>query len=277
MHIPDDDDKVVKRLCIVVADDSLEMLDVVERCLAPDYEIVGKVQDGLALVECACRLQPDLLVTDFSMPKLNGIEVLQRLRSLGVQIPVIVLTMHDDEDLAKELLSAGAQGFVLKSRMGSDLRLAVCEVLAGRTFTSETARKKLPSKDDQANLADGTQVGLDAAEILLDHSGLFIGRTESMNWRPGSIPGCWSKLLFVKEQLHVATSLVRMDAGTHFPAHRHQGPEEVFLLDGDLVVEGKKMKPGDYCRAETGTIHSESYTESGCLFLLIASQLDEIE
>ena len=47
-------------------------------------------------------------------------------------------------------------------------------------------------------------------------------------------------------------------------------------MEGDLVVEGQKMKPGDYCRAETGTIHSESYTESGCLFFLKASQLDEI-
>jgi quercetin dioxygenase-like cupin family protein len=80
----------------------------------------------------------------------------------------------------------------------------------------------------------------------------------------------------VEQQRKIATSLVRMDPGTHFPAHRHGGPEEVFVLEGDLVLEGQKMKPGDYCHAEIGTIHSESYTESGCLFLLKASQLDEI-
>jgi anti-sigma factor ChrR (cupin superfamily) len=84
------------------------------------------------------------------------------------------------------------------------------------------------------------------------------------------------KTLVVEEPGLIATSLVRMDAGTHFPAHRHLSAEEVFLLAGDLVVEGQKMKPGDYCRAETNTIHSESYTETGCLFVLKSSQLDEI-
>jgi DNA-binding NarL/FixJ family response regulator len=128
------------------------MLDTVERRLVPDYEIVCKVSDGLALVECACRLQPDLLVIDVSMPKLTGIDALRQLRSRGVHTPAIILTNHDDEDLANEAFSVGSKGFVLKPRLGSDLRLAVGEVLAGRTFISETLRKKLPKTDDQANL-----------------------------------------------------------------------------------------------------------------------------
>jgi anti-sigma factor ChrR (cupin superfamily) len=82
--------------------------------------------------------------------------------------------------------------------------------------------------------------------------------------------------LFVDDQQQCVTSLVRMEAGTHFPAHRHGGPEEVLLLSGDLVVEGQRMKPGDYCRAETASIRGESYTPSGCLFLLKASQHDQI-
>lgn len=274
MHIADD--KVVKR--IVVADDFPEMLDAVVQCLAPDHEVVGRVSDGLALVECACRLQPDLLVTDLAMPKLNGFEALRRLRHLGVHTPAIVLTVDDNEDFAKEALSVGAQGFVLKSRMGSDLRLAVREVLAGRTFIAEIPRKKLPKprRDGHGNRKDEARVGPRAAEILLDRSGLLISRTKSMKWAAGPAPGCCAKPLFVEKQHNVVTSLVRMDAGTRFPAHRHHSPEELFLLEGDIVIEGQKLRPGDYSRAETGSTHCESYTESGCLFLLKASRLNEV-
>src|SRR5271167_2785839 len=87
------------RIRIVVADDFPEMFDAVEKCLAPDCEITERVGDGAALVESACRLRPDLLVSDISMPKLNGIEALRRLRSMRLQTPVIILTINDDEDL----------------------------------------------------------------------------------------------------------------------------------------------------------------------------------
>lgn len=136
--------KQMERMRLVIADDSPEMLDTVEQRLAPYYEIVGKAPDGLALIECARRLKPDLLVIDVSMPKLSGIDALRQLRSLGVQIPAVILTNHDDEDLAQEALAVGSQGFVLKSRMGTDLRIAVGEALAGRIFISKTLRKKSP-------------------------------------------------------------------------------------------------------------------------------------
>jgi DNA-binding NarL/FixJ family response regulator len=86
-------------------------------------------------------LQADLLVTDISMSKLNGIEAVRQLRSRGLKTPAIVLTIIEDKDIANEALSAGAQGFVVKSRMGSELPLAVREVLAGRTYISEPRRK----------------------------------------------------------------------------------------------------------------------------------------
>jgi DNA-binding NarL/FixJ family response regulator/quercetin dioxygenase-like cupin family protein len=268
--------RATERVGVVVADDFPEMFDAVEKCLAPDCEIMERASDGLALVECVRRLQPDLLVTDISMPKLSGIEALRQLRSSGLKTPAIVLTICNDEDLAKEAFSAGAQAFVVKSRMGSDLRLAVREVLAGRTYTSGTVRQKHPDRDNPANREAGTVIDAHDPEILLNQSGLLISRTETMVWQAGRSPGCWMKTLLVEEPGLIATSLVRMDAGAHFPAHRHLSAEEVFLLAGDLVVEGQKMKPGDYCRAETNSIHSESYTEAGCLFFLKSSQLDEI-
>lgn len=121
---------------IIIADDYPEMLDAVETQLASDYDVVGKVADGVALVECACRLRPDMLVIDFAMPKMNGIDALRQLRSLHTQFPAIILTMHPDPTIAEEARAAGAQGFVVKSRMANDLPAAVREVLTGGFFAS---------------------------------------------------------------------------------------------------------------------------------------------
>jgi anti-sigma factor ChrR (cupin superfamily) len=117
---------------------------------------------------------------------------------------------------------------------------------------------------------------LPARGILLNSSGMFIARTEAMKWQAGAAPGIWAKVLFADQQRQSITSLVRMEPGTHYAPHRHHGPEEVFLLSGDLMIDGQQMKSGDYCRAETGSIHGESYTQSGCLFILTACQLDEV-
>jgi DNA-binding NarL/FixJ family response regulator len=265
-----------EQIRVVVADDVPAMLDAVAKRLAPDCTVIGRASDGAELVEYALELAPDLLVTDVSMPKLTGIEALRRLRHLGVQIPTIILTVHGDEELLKEALSLGVQGFVLKRQLVNDLPKAVHEVLEGRTFVSENVRKKALIRGAATDLEGATKVDRLAVEILLDRLGLFIARTEGMEWQLGGVSGCQSKVLFVDDRQQCVTSLVRMQAGTHFPAHRHGGPEEVFMLEGDLVVEGQRMKPGDYCRAETTSIHSESYTESGCLFLLKASQHDQI-
>jgi DNA-binding NarL/FixJ family response regulator len=129
---------------VVIADDFPEALDAVERRLDPIYEIVGRVSDGLALIERIGKLLPDIFITDISMPGMTGIEALRRLRSLGIDTPALILSVHEDEDLAKEALLQGASGFVLKSRLEDDLQTAIEEALAGRTFISERLRRRLP-------------------------------------------------------------------------------------------------------------------------------------
>lgn len=137
----DIDEKCRGSIRVLIADDTPSMLDAVEEQLASDYIIVGKVTDGIALVAYARDLDPDILVTDISMPKLTGIEALRQLRNFNVKTPVVILTVCDDEEVVKEALSLGARGFVLKCRLTTDLQLAICEVLAGRTFVSEGIRK----------------------------------------------------------------------------------------------------------------------------------------
>lgn len=269
-----------RQIRVVLADDVPEIMDAVAKRLSPDYVVIAKVSDGAALVECVLELAPDLLVTDVSMPNLTGIEALRTLRQRGVQTPAIILTVHQDEDLVKEALTLGAQGFVLKRRLITDLPLAVHAALNGGTFVSNgsAAGHLTPLGSDAAvlDLHDATTGAPLPTEILLNHNGFFIARSEGMHWQASDVPGCQKKILFVDEQQKSVTLIVRMPAGTHFPAHRHGGVEEVFILQGDLVVEGQPMKPGDYCRAEPATTHRESFTESGCVFLLKASQHDEI-
>lgn len=78
--------------------------------------------------------------------------------------------------------------------------------------------------------------------VLLQQKGLLIARSEAMEWQPAGA-GIWTKPLFVDPDRQYATSLVRMDKGIHYPAHRHEDVEELYLLAGDLLVEGHSMGP----------------------------------
>jgi len=73
-----------------------------------------------------------------------------------------------------------------------------------------------------------------------------------------------------------ATSLVRMPGGARYPRHRHASTEELYLLEGDLTVEGERLRAGDYCAAGPGTIHGETTSDGGCTFVLVTSEHDEV-
>ena len=107
-----------------------------ERLLQPEFDVVGKVRDGRALVEDAMLLKPDLIVTDVSMPVLNGIEAADLLRQSGCKSRIIFLTVHSDPDFVRRCLSTGAFGYVVKSRIASELLPAIREALEGSIFVS---------------------------------------------------------------------------------------------------------------------------------------------
>ncbi len=112
--------------------------------------------------------------------------------------------------------------------------------------------------------------------IIYRESGVLISRSEAIPWQPMAASGIWTKLLFADPEQNCITSLVRLDPGVHYPPHRHGGPEEIFLLSGEITVEGKLMKAGDYCHAEPGSIHGENFSGAGCTFILRASTQDEV-
>lgn len=111
-----------------------------ERLLESEFEVIGKVANGQALFEEAMRLKPDVIVTDISMPILNGIEAADRLRESGCNSRIVFLTVHADTDFVRRCLSAGAFGYVAKSRIASELVLAIREALAGNIFVSPRLR-----------------------------------------------------------------------------------------------------------------------------------------
>ena len=121
---------------ILLADDHPDLLKTVERHLEPKFEVVGMVLDGQLLLEEAMRLKPDVIVSDISMPRLNGIEAADQLKESGCQSRIVFLTVHTDSDFVRRCLSAGAFGYVVKSRIGTELVPAIREALAGHIFIS---------------------------------------------------------------------------------------------------------------------------------------------
>jgi DNA-binding NarL/FixJ family response regulator len=128
----------VTRARILLADDHKGMRDRVVRLLEREFEMLEPVQDGRALLEAASRLKPDVCLMDISMPLINGIEAAAQLKESGSKAKIIFLTIHEDPDFLVAALKAGASGYVVKPRMSSDLRAAVKEVLAGRTYISSS-------------------------------------------------------------------------------------------------------------------------------------------
>ena len=131
---------------VLLADDHLMVAEALKSLLTPEFDLVGVVEDGRALIEAAGELRPDVIVADVTMPHLNGIDALVRLRQQGDQTPVVFLTMHRDVSFARRALDAGASGFVLKHSAPAELVTAIRAALQGKTYlTPQIAGEVLES------------------------------------------------------------------------------------------------------------------------------------
>jgi len=119
---------------VLLADDHTMVAQGLASLLREEFDLVGTVGDGQALIDAAQRLQPDVIVADMTMPVMDGLEALHRLKAQRSPAKVIFLTMHADAQLATEALRAGASGYVLKHAAGEELLSAMQEVLQGRTY-----------------------------------------------------------------------------------------------------------------------------------------------
>lgn len=121
---------------VLLADDHPMVLEGVAKLVEDFGEVVGKVEDGRALLEAASRLNPDVVVMDVSMPNLNGLESARHLQKLVPHCKIIFLTMHADPSYVTAAFEAGASGYLLKRSAGSELKQAVKTVLAGRQYVT---------------------------------------------------------------------------------------------------------------------------------------------
>jgi DNA-binding NarL/FixJ family response regulator len=119
---------------LLLADDHDLLLEGVRRLLEPEFNVLGGVAHGEALVEAALKLRPDAVLCDIAMPRLSGLQAARLIHARLPAIRFIFLTMHDDPELAAEAFRAGASGYVLKSSPVQDLLLAIRTVLAGGTY-----------------------------------------------------------------------------------------------------------------------------------------------
>ncbi len=121
---------------LVLADDHGLMLEGLRRILEPEHEIIGAVTDGRALLETAKTLNPDMVLLDISMPLLNGIEAAVRLSKELPHIRIVVVSMHTDPDYVRAAFDSGASAYVLKRSAADELKIAIREVMSGKTYIS---------------------------------------------------------------------------------------------------------------------------------------------
>lgn len=127
---------------ILLADDHPEILEALRYLLQDVGEVVGTVTDGLALVEAASRMKPDIIIADISMPGLNGLDATRALHRSMPHSKVIILTVHRTAVYASLAFDAGACGYVLKRSAVAELPQAVQHVLAGDRYIGQGVEMK---------------------------------------------------------------------------------------------------------------------------------------
>ena len=128
---------IVAKIRVVLADDHPEMIAEVRRTLDEEFEVIDSVDDGNQAVDAVMMMDADILVTDISMPVLDGLQAANRLRAVNSRVKIIFFTVHEDRDYIAAALSTGASGYVTKARLKADLVHAIHEALRGNIFVSE--------------------------------------------------------------------------------------------------------------------------------------------
>lgn len=129
---------MVSKVRIVLADDHREMVAIVRSTLGEDFEIVAAVEDGRMALDAVLALDPDVLITDISMPEMDGLQLAGQVKTSHCRTKVIVLTMHQDSYFVSAALALGVSGYVTKPLMSSDLVFAIEDALKGNVFVSGT-------------------------------------------------------------------------------------------------------------------------------------------
>jgi DNA-binding NarL/FixJ family response regulator len=130
----------VDKIRVVLADDHREVIAKVRGILGDEFEIIETAENGNQAVSAVLELEPDVFVTDISMPLLNGLEAARLIQNANSRVKIIFLTIHEDRDFIAAAFSAGATAYVTKRHLATDLVFAIQEALKGHTFVSNQGR-----------------------------------------------------------------------------------------------------------------------------------------
>lgn len=144
------------RLRVLLADDHTLVRAGLRKLLESitDVEVVGEADDGLALLQLAEQLQPNLVLMDIAMPGLNGLETTARLTKAQPGVRVIILSMHQNEEYVRQALRNGASAYLLKDAAPLELEFALKSVLRGETYLSPAVSRGVVSDYVQRLRAD---------------------------------------------------------------------------------------------------------------------------
>jgi DNA-binding NarL/FixJ family response regulator len=128
---------MMKKVRLLLADDHDIVLQGLRTVLnLPDFEVVGTVGDGRSLVKAVKDCQPDVIITDVTMPILNGIDAARKIRKVQPKMKIIFLSMHSDLGYATEAMALGNSAYVVKSSAADELSIAIHTVMRGETYVS---------------------------------------------------------------------------------------------------------------------------------------------
>ena len=131
---------MVSRPRLLIADDHLETAALLRELLQPEFEVIGNVTDGTTLVQSAHRLSPDVIVSDISMPGLDGLTAATAILRANPSARIVFVTVHADQALVARAFKIGALGYVLKRSAGDELITAIQAAINGQRHACSALR-----------------------------------------------------------------------------------------------------------------------------------------
>lgn len=202
---------------LVVADDHHLVRQGIRALLerSGDIEVVGEAGDGREAIDLVERHQPDVLVVDIAMPRLDGMQVIKRVRTLGVKTQIVVLSMYSDETLVRQAIRSGAKGYLLKRSVTEELLLAVRAASRGEAYLSPpvsgfllTDLLSVRVEGDQVSLADRLTSREREVLQLIAEGNTNIAIAEKMNISEKTVEKHRANLM-AKLNVHDVAGLVR--------------------------------------------------------------------
>ncbi len=135
----------MSKISIIIADDHAVLRSGLKALLhcSPQFAVIGEAGDGLEAIKLVEKLNPDVLLLDLSMPGMNGVDCIREIRSRGLPCRILVLTMYDEEEYIKEVMQAGANGYVLKKSADTELIEGIIKIHSGKKYLNEVISQTL--------------------------------------------------------------------------------------------------------------------------------------